>query len=102
MCRTIDLFTLTSDVAKIFEKMFHIRLSNFVTVNQTIERERFGLQAKKSTSDAVAEAMRHFTKAIECNCKVAGLFIDMFKACVNHDKLITLLKRHGVSGVAKD
>ena len=49
--RPISLITCLS---KVYEKIFKTRLSSFVTKHKLINKNQFGFQNGKSTSDAIA------------------------------------------------
>ena len=96
--------TLTSNVAKIYEKAYNDRLVNFLLKNEIIVKEQFGFQKNKSTIDAVSLAMETIIQSMNKKEKVAGLFLDMSKAfdCVDHTKLLKILEHYGIRGNALD
>lgn len=94
--------TLSSNISKIYEKVYYICLSDFLTKNDIIVNEQFGFQKGKSTNHAIAKAVEHITTSLNNNSKVMGLFIDMSKAfdCVDHTKLLKILENYGIRGTA--
>lgn len=96
--------TLTSNIAKLYEKMYYIRLNKFITNNNIVVNEQYGFQKGKSTIKAIADATEIITKALNDKKHVLGLFIDMSKAfdCVDHKKLVNILDHYGIRGIALD
>lgn len=56
---------LTSNIAKIYEKAYYVRLEKFVIKNKIIIQEQFGFQKNKATAAANAEAMKLIVKNLE-------------------------------------
>ena len=94
--------TLSSNIAKIYEKVYFNALNDFLAKNDIIAKEQLGFQKGKSTNQAIAKAIEHITFNLNTNSKVIGLFIDMSKAfdCVDHNKLLKILENYGIRGTA--
>lgn len=86
--------------AKGFEKMLHIRLSNFFTRNDIISDAQFGFRKGRSTESALLRLKEIILDHIENKFFTLGLFIDFTKAfdSIDHSTLLHKLEIYGVRG----
>lgn len=56
---------LTSNIAKLYEKLFVTRLNSFVNLHNIIVKEQYGFQKGKDTSDAIANGMEIISRALD-------------------------------------
>ena len=92
---------LLSNLDKIFERLAHIRFTQFLDKNKTIFDRQFGFRKNHSTNDnllCLSEAIREKLDKGEFSC---GIFLDWQKAfdSVDHDILLTKLEYYGFRGV---
>lgn len=77
-------------VSKIFEKVIHRRLDNFLTTNQILTKKQYGFRAKANTLAATVDLTTHIKHKIDQRQIVLGVFIDLRKAfdTISHDILL--------------
>ena len=85
--------SLLSIFSKIFEKLMHKRLYNFLEVNEIIHPLQFGFRKKHSTTHSLISITEHIKSSIESGQFGCGIFIDLKKAfdTVNHTILLKSL-----------
>lgn len=95
--------SLLSNVDKIFEKIVHSRLTNFLNRYNIIINNQFGFRKKHSTNDALITITEQIRKALDHGHFSCGTFIDLKKAfdTVDHQILLSKLEHYGVRGVSK-
>ena len=79
--------SLLSVFSKIFEKLMHKRLYNFLEINEIIQ---FGFRKKHSTTHILISMTEHIKSSTESGKFGCGMFIDLKKAfdTVNHTILL--------------
>ena len=94
--------SLTSNIAKIFEKILKIRLVNYITKFNLISYRQFGLQTGISTNDAIAYVTNYIYEKLDQSLKPLAIFLDMTKAfdTVSHRILLDKLEALRIRGLA--
>ena len=86
--------------SKIFEKLLHKRLSEFLNKNNVIILTQYGFQTNFSTSHAILDIITHAYDNININQLTGLFFLDLKKAfdTVNHKILEFKLNHYGIRG----
>ena len=89
-------------LSKIFEKLIHVRIYQFLDENQVLYHYQFGFRKAHSTVHAVQTAIHSVTKALDTSYQCMGIFIDFSKAfdTIKHNILLDKLYHYGVRGIA--
>ena len=100
-CRHISLL---SNIDKIFEKLMHSRLIEFLEERQIFYYKQFGFQKDFSTNLAILNLLEIIQKALHYGQIACGIFIDLEKAfdAVSHDILLGKLDYYGIRGISND
>ena len=77
-------------LSKIFEKLIHVRIYQFLDENQVLYSYQFGFRKVHSTVHAVQTAIHSVTKALDASYQRMGIFIDFSKAfdTIQHNILL--------------
>lgn len=96
--------SVTSQIAKIFEKTLKKRLWNFINQHNIISTKQFGFREKTSTEDAIFHVTDKIYSALNNKLKTIAIFLDLAKAfdTVSHNILIHKLEKCGIRGLALD
>ena len=96
--------SLLSNISKIFEKIIHCMLYNFLESSNCFYNLQFGFRGKHSTNHALIQITEHIRQAMDKNEYACGVFIDLQKAfdTVEHSILISKLNYYGIRGIAND
>ena len=93
--------SILSQFSKILEKLFNLRLEQFLDANKILSDSQYGFRSGMSTVHVAAELVEQFSSAIDSQSCCAGVFIDLKKAfdTVDHELLVEKLV-YGIRGVA--
>jgi hypothetical protein len=88
--------------SKYFEKIMHMKLTNYLESKRTITNSQYGFRTGHSTFMALLEMHKKIAEAIDNNFFSIGIFFDLSKAfdTVDHKILIGKLEHFGVRGIA--
>ena len=94
--------SLLSVFSKIFEKIVHEQLYNFLIKEAVIYESQFGFQKGRSTLHSLIEIVEKIRECMESKNYGCGIFIDLKKAfdTVNHEILVQKLEHYGIRGKA--
>ena len=96
--------SLLPQFSKILEKLFNVRLDNFIERHSILSNSQYGFRPNMSTSLALLELTEEITSALDKKKSTIGVFIDLKKAfdTIDHTLLLEKLRHYGVRGVAND
>ena len=91
-------------ISKIFEKLLHKRIYNFLEDNNIIYDYQFGFRQGHSTIHAVQTAISSVITSLNSSYHTMGIFIDFSKAfdTIQHSILLKKLDHYGIRGTAYD
>ena len=97
--RPISILPLFS---KIFEKIVHKQLSDFLSTNNLLNPNQFGFRKNRSTADAIADMTQNIYDSLDRGDTVISFFLDFSKAfdTVNHGILLQKLQLYGIRNTA--
>ena len=93
-----------SQLAKLFEASYSVRLVNFLETFNLLTNNQNGFRGKKSTNTAILQCLEFVYEALNNRENVLGLFYDLSRAfdTINHNLLAQKLFNIGVRGVAHE
>ena len=97
------LISLLSQFSKILEKLFNLRLEQFLISNEILSNCQYGFRSRRSAVHAALELIESISTAVDNKKKhCAGVFIDLKKGfdTVNHDLLVKKIFFYGIRGTA--
>ena len=102
LCNNYRPISLLPVFSKIFERIIHKRLYNFINQLDLLHPSQFGFRHKFSSYMAVLEAYNTIASNLDIGNHTAGIFLDLSKAfdTISHDILLTKLHHYGVRGGA--
>ena len=72
--------SLLPQFSKILEKLFNVRLDNFIERHSILNNSQYGFRPNMSTSLALLELTEEITSALDKKKSTIGVFIDLKKA----------------------
>lgn len=95
--------SLISNLSKIWEKLLHSRILNFLNKHNIISKLQYGFCKGKGTKEALAKVTEIIYNALDSSRPIAAIFLDLAKAfgAVNHEILIHKLANLGFRGLAR-
>lgn len=101
-CNNYRPIAILSSFSKVIEKLFLIRLNNFLELNKVLYNRQFGFRSGSSTLNAVYSLVTEISNSLDATDHVSGLFLDLTKAfdVVNHSLLLAKMERLGIRGVS--
>ena len=96
--------SLLSSISKIFEKIMHCRLLNFLDSNSSLFEGQYGFRPARSCEHALLNAKHSILEALNKKQTALLLLIDFSKAfdMVDHKILLNKLAHYGIRGIALD
>lgn len=94
--------SLLISFSNVFEKVLHIRLSEYISNNNILVEEQFGFKIKSATETAIYKSITEILKDLKIKLVEGGIFCELEEGfcCVNHDILWPKLKYIGITGKA--
>lgn len=87
-------------ISKVFERLIHVRLTDFLLKNSVLSDTQFGFVPSKCTTDAISQFSKHVFSQLNNHNYVSGIFCDLSRAfdTVNHLTLLNKLEHYGIRG----
>ena len=77
--------SILSFFSKMFEKIMHNYVMDFMSEHEVIFKYQFGFRQKHSTQQAVISLVNNITSSLDAKDIVIGVFLDLKKAFENHN-----------------
>ena len=92
--------SILNNFSKIFEKVVHQQLLNYIENKNIFFKHQYGFRANKSTSHAIINLLRNMYNSLDNDNLYFTMFLDLRKAfdCVSHDILLDKLYFYGIRG----
>ena len=97
-CNNYHPISTLSHIAKVFERLVHVRLSSFLEKNNILSNFQLGFRPAHSTQYEINYLHEKFVQALDNKEHVVAVFLDLSKAfdTVNHEILLCKLQKYGV------
>ena len=91
---------MLSIFSKIFEKLVHRVIYEFLDCNEMLNDSQYGFRKKRSTLHALLNATENVYQACDAKLHTLGIFIDFSRAfdTINHNILLKKLNYYGFRG----
>ena len=101
-CENYRPISLLSNLSKLFERVMHTRIYEFLENSDALYKLQFGFRKNFSTNHALLSIVEEIRKNLDGKTFSCGVFVDLEKAfdTVNHAILIKKLDFYGVRGPA--
>ena len=76
-CDNYRPISVLTQLNKIFEKLIHARLNEFITQNNILENSQYGFRKKHSTSHGITHLHETIVESLEKKKVCVALFIDL-------------------------
>ena len=98
---TMGQFQIFSVLSKLFEKIAHDQLIDFLQSNKKLTQNQFAFRKFHSTITSLIGVSDHWYSNIDNNKANFALFLDLKKAfdTVDHEILISKLAKYGITGI---
>ena len=89
-------------IAKIFDKILHKRLYNYLTEFELLSPQQYGFRFNRGTEHAVSNFMYQVNKSNQNGETLIACYVDLRKAfdSICHDVLLNKLSAYGIRGSA--
>ena len=96
--------SLLSNIDKIFEKLMHSRLIEFLEEKLILYYRQLGFRKGSSTNHTILPLLESIQKALDDGQFAYGIFIDLEKAfdTVSHNILLEKLSQYSITGNSND
>ena len=103
-CENYRPISLLSNLSKIFERMMHTRIYDFLEKCDVIYKLQFGFRKKYSTNHSLLSIVESIRDNLDNKTFSCGVFVDLEKAfdTVNHTILLKKLAHYGIRGKSNE
>ena len=103
-CSNYRPISLLSTFNKVFEKILHKDITNYIETNNILYINQFGFRKYHNTIDALIKTHDYIIQENRNKNKTIGIFIDLRKAfdSIDNNILIKKLKLYGIDGPYND
>jgi len=104
LCNNYRPISILSHIAKVFERLVHVRLSSFLEKNDIQSNFQLGFRPAHSTQHAINYLHEKFVQALDNKEHVVAVFLDLSKVFDTgfHEILLCKLQKYGVRGMTSD